>query len=184
MKLSRLRACNISVLALASAICAPAAAQDNAQDTPPPASEGPLPSAENEIVVTAQRIRGSVDTDVPPVVELTEADIAAYGADSLTDLVAQLSPQTGSGRGRGGGQPVILVNGQRISRGALLPGDELSFASLKFQVQFGSELPPDAPAERTEGMPMLPKAEAVIEMLEADEDASSDSLDAFPIPEL
>ena len=115
MKLSRLRACNISVLALASAICAPAAAQDNAQDTPPPASEEPLPSAQNEIVVTAQRIRGSVDTDVPPVVELTEADIAAYGADSLTDLVAQLSPQTGSGRGRGGGQPVILVNGQRIA---------------------------------------------------------------------
>ncbi|MBQ18445.1 MAG: FHA domain-containing protein [Planctomycetaceae bacterium] len=80
-----------------------------------------------------------------------------------------------------------LVNGQRISRGALLPGDELSFASLKFQVQFGSELPPDAPglsAERTEVMPVLPEAEVVIDMLESDEDASSDSLDAFPIPEL
>ena len=83
MKLSRLRACNISVLALASAICAPAAAQDRSQDTPPPVSEEPQPSAQNEIVVTAQRIRGSVDTDVPPVVELTEADILLISPDQL-----------------------------------------------------------------------------------------------------
>jgi hypothetical protein len=30
-----------------------------------------------EIVVTAERIRGSVDTDVPPVEQLNEADIAS-----------------------------------------------------------------------------------------------------------
>jgi pSer/pThr/pTyr-binding forkhead associated (FHA) protein len=29
------------------------------------------------------------------------------------------------------------VNGQRITRGALLPGDELSFASIRFQVHLG-----------------------------------------------
>lgn len=72
-------------------------------------------NASNEIVVIAERIRGSVDTDVPPIEELNEADIAAVGASSLTDLVAAVSPQTNSGRGRGGGQPVILLNGQRIS---------------------------------------------------------------------
>lgn len=72
-------------------------------------------NASNEIVVIAERIRGSVDTDVPPVEQLNEADIAAVGASSLTDLVAAVSPQTNSGRGRGGGQPVILLNGQRIS---------------------------------------------------------------------
>jgi hypothetical protein len=33
-----------------------------------------------EIVVTAERIRGSVDTDVPPVEQLNEADIASLGA--------------------------------------------------------------------------------------------------------
>lgn len=71
--------------------------------------------ASDEIVVIAERIRGSVDTDVPPVEQLNEADIAAVGASSLTDLVAAVSPQTNSGRGRGGGQPVILLNGQRIS---------------------------------------------------------------------
>jgi hypothetical protein len=67
-----------------------------------------------EIVVTAQRIRGSVVTDVPPVALITEKDIASYGASSATDLIAALSPQTGSGRGRGGA-PVVLLNGQRIS---------------------------------------------------------------------
>ncbi|WP_437205435.1 FHA domain-containing protein [Planctomicrobium sp. SH664] len=29
------------------------------------------------------------------------------------------------------------VNGQRVTRGALLPGDELSFASIKFRVHLG-----------------------------------------------
>ena len=68
-----------------------------------------------EIVVTAERIRGSVDTDVPPIEQLDEADIAALGASSLTDLVAAVAPQANSGRGRGGGQPIVLLNGQRVS---------------------------------------------------------------------
>ncbi len=33
------------------------------------------------------------------------------------------------------------VNGQRVIRGALLPGDELSFASEKFRVEMGSNVP-------------------------------------------
>jgi iron complex outermembrane recepter protein len=68
-----------------------------------------------DIVVVAERIRGAVDTDVPPVEQLSEADIAAVGAGSLTELLAAVAPQTNSGRGRGGGQPVVLLNGQRIS---------------------------------------------------------------------
>jgi iron complex outermembrane recepter protein len=68
-----------------------------------------------EIVVTAERIRGSIDTKVPPIEEINEADIASYGASSLTDLIAAVAPQTGSGRGRGGGMPIILLNGQRVS---------------------------------------------------------------------
>jgi hypothetical protein len=71
-----------------------------------------------EIVVTAERIKGAVDTDVPPVEELNEADIASLGASSLTDLVAAVAPQTNSGRGRGDGMPfiaIILLNGQRVS---------------------------------------------------------------------
>lgn len=95
----------ITALLLAS-VAMPARAQD---------TEQPVDERPTDIVVTAERIRGSVETDVPPVEELNEADIAAAGASSITDLVAALSPQTGSGRGRGGGQPVILLNGRRIS---------------------------------------------------------------------
>ena len=79
------------------------------------AVDPPVNELATDIVVTAERIRGSVDTDVPPVEELSEADIAAVGASSITDLLAAVSPQTGSGRGRGGGQPIILLNGKRIS---------------------------------------------------------------------
>jgi iron complex outermembrane receptor protein len=90
------------------------------------AQEPPVPSANDAIesegeidrktiVVVATRIAGQIDTDIPPVMVLDEADITAYGASSIGDLLAAVSPQTGSGRGRGGGRPVILLNGQRIS---------------------------------------------------------------------
>ncbi|MBK2451860.1 hypothetical protein, partial [Escherichia coli] len=41
-------------------------------------------------------------------------DIRAYGVSSIAELLTELEPQTGSGRGRGGGRPVILLNGRRI----------------------------------------------------------------------
>jgi len=66
------------------------------------------------IVVTADRLPGQLDTDIPPVDELDEADIQALGAGSIAELVEALGPQTGSASGRGGGRPVFLVNGIRI----------------------------------------------------------------------
>ncbi len=51
-----------------------------------------------------------------PLVELDAEDIAAYGVSSIEDLVAQLEPATGSSTGRGGGgRPVFLINGIRVS---------------------------------------------------------------------
>jgi len=44
------------------------------------------------------------------------------------------------------------VNGQRVSRGALLPGDELAFASVKFRVSIG---PPRADAEHQEATELM-----------------------------
>lgn len=70
---------------------------------------------DSDIVVIATRIRGQVDTDQPPIMTLDEADVASYGASSIGELIEAVSPQTSSGRGRGGGRPVILLNGQRIS---------------------------------------------------------------------
>ncbi|PZU47389.1 MAG: TonB-dependent receptor [Sphingomonas sp.] len=68
-----------------------------------------------DIVVTAGALRGSVVSDIQPDLVLNPADIRAYGASSLEDLLSQLSPQTSSGRGRGGEMPVVLLNGRRIS---------------------------------------------------------------------
>lgn len=49
------------------------------------------------------------------------------------------------------------VNGQRVTRGALLPGDELSFASLKFRVHLGpgdsKRVSPHQPTEMLTALP-------------------------------
>lgn len=94
----------------------PAVAQE-AQDTPPsPPAQEPVEAAPSgsEIIVSADRVRGQVETEAAPIVKLDEQQVAAYGARSIEDLVAQLAPQIGAGRGRGG-FPLFLVNGQRIS---------------------------------------------------------------------
>lgn len=62
-----------------------------------------------EIVVTGQRPRGSIVGDTPPEVTFTAGDIRAFAATNLSDLLSQLAPQTG------GGTPVVLLNGKRIS---------------------------------------------------------------------
>jgi hypothetical protein len=68
-----------------------------------------------EIVVTGQRERGAVIGDIPPENQLDRREIRSYGASNLTELLQAISPQTRSGRGRGGEQPVVLLNGRRIS---------------------------------------------------------------------
>lgn len=69
----------------------------------------------DEIVVSGKRIRGQLLVEQAPLLQLDEQAIAAEGVTSITDLIAQITAQTGSARGRGGGgQPVILVNGIRI----------------------------------------------------------------------
>ena len=108
----------VSLLAIAAFSATPALAQvepSPAPDTAQGANDGAADGESgNEIVVTAERIRGQVDTDVPPVLELDAEEIATYGAGSIEELIEQLAPQIGSGRGRGEGRPVFLVNGQRV----------------------------------------------------------------------
>ena len=52
------------------------------------------------------------------------------------------------------------VNGQRVTRGALLPGDELAFASVKFRVNLGPAEPDSDHNEVTEMLTMPPEKRA------------------------
>jgi pSer/pThr/pTyr-binding forkhead associated (FHA) protein len=63
------------------------------------------------------------------------------------------------------------VNGQRITRGALLPGDELSFAGTSFRVHLSPDEPATDAREKTEIMSPIPDVED--EEIRFDDDASS-----------
>jgi len=92
-----------------------------AQDATPATTAGTTDSGggtaedaggDEEITVTGTRQAGSVVGDIPPDQTLNAADIRSYGVSSVSDLLAELEPQTRSGRG---GPPVVLLNGKRIS---------------------------------------------------------------------
>jgi hypothetical protein len=70
---------------------------------------------EEEIVISGQRPRGSVVGDIQPEKTLNAGDVRATGASNINELLEALGPEIGSSRGRGGGRPVLLLNGQRIS---------------------------------------------------------------------
>lgn len=96
-----------------------------AQETQAPASQsqmGTAPGAipddagdEEEIVIKGTRQRGSVVGDIPPEVTLDSRDVLATGASNISALLDAIAPQIGSVRGRGDEQPVLLLNGLRIS---------------------------------------------------------------------
>ena len=70
---------------------------------------------EEEIVVHGAKPRGSVIGDIPPEKTYDARDVRATGASNINELLDALAPEIGSARGRGGGAPVLLLNGQRIS---------------------------------------------------------------------
>ncbi len=92
-----------------------------AQSASPPPVPRPVPAADDAATVAAVTVRGqrvepgAVIGDIKPEVQFSAADIQSFGVSSVTDLLAELAPQTRSGRGRGGESPVILLNGRRIS---------------------------------------------------------------------
>jgi uncharacterized membrane protein YgcG len=95
---------------------------------------------EEPIVVQGARARGSVVGDIPPVNVLDSRDVRATGATNINDLLDALAPQIGSSQGRGGEQPLILLNGQRVS----------SFRELR-----------DIPTEAIERVEILPEEVAL-----------------------
>src|SRR5437764_640487 len=71
---------------------------------PPPRTPRAAPAADDEdaedIVVTgSRRPPGSAIGDIPPEITLNQGDIRSYGVGSVTELLTQLAPQTGSGQG-------------------------------------------------------------------------------------
>jgi iron complex outermembrane recepter protein len=99
---SRLR--NLRLLALAS-VLVPLLA--------PTTSRAQEAEAESEIIVTGQRLRGAVAGDIQPEITLSAADVRALGVSSVTELLAELSPQLSTGQGNG--PPIVLLEGRRIS---------------------------------------------------------------------
>src|SRR5690349_3839370 len=50
---------------------------------------------DNVMVVTGERPRGTVDTDIPAEVTLNPREIRALGASNVSELLDALAPQTG-----------------------------------------------------------------------------------------
>lgn len=92
------------------------AAPDVEQEPPSAASAEDVEGAVDlgTVNVAGQRPRGSVNSDIPPDLTLSAEEIQAYGAGNIAELLTYLEPVTRSSRGSGG-QPVMLVNGRRIS---------------------------------------------------------------------
>lgn len=75
-----------------------------------------VPNEVEGLVIQADP-RGKVEGNIQPEIELNEEEIKSFGANSIGELLTLLTPQTASTRGRdgGGGGPVLLINGRRIS---------------------------------------------------------------------
>lgn len=104
-----------SALLIGLALGSAAGAQAGPADPAPPAAatspdENFVEEGE-EIVVTGALPRGSVPGDIRPEQQLSAADVRSYGVSSVSDLLNELAPQTNAG----GGAPVVLLNGKRIS---------------------------------------------------------------------
>jgi hypothetical protein len=101
------------------------------------ADSDPFAVEVDAVEVVAGKPRGSVEGDVQPDLTLSAAQIRAYSAGSIAELMAFLEPQLRTGSSRGDGQPVVLINGRRTS----------GFQEIR-----------DIPPEAIERMEILPEA--------------------------
>jgi hypothetical protein len=85
------------------------------QSTPGKGGAPPPGAGERDIVVTGERPRGSVTSDIPAEHTFQQLDLRAYGAGDIQELLETLGPQVRSDRGREDSGPVVLLNGRRVS---------------------------------------------------------------------
>ncbi len=98
----------------------PRAAKPARRVTPSQAADEAADTAEaSEVVIPPERPPreqyGAVVGDIAPELQMTPSEIQSYGVSTVTDLLNEIAPQTRSDRGRGASQPVVLLNGRRIS---------------------------------------------------------------------
>lgn len=103
----------------------------------PGASQDPTTS-NADIVVSAERPRGSVASDIPPELTFKQLDIRAYGANDIQELLQTLGPQVRSSRGRQDDGPVVLINGKRVSSQAEV--DRIPTEAIERMEVFSEEL--------------------------------------------
>lgn len=89
--------------------------EQDAQPSGAPASDDGEATSGLDVTVTGTKPRGSVRGDIEPDITLSSEQLAAYGATNVAELLAAVEPLTRSGRGRGDGGPVVLLNGRRTS---------------------------------------------------------------------
>lgn len=89
-------------------------AEDGEPAKPMGSSAAPSTAIDGDIVVSAQRPRGSVVGEIPPERTFGPLEIDAYGASNIRELIDTLGPQVSSTRGEGA-NPVTLLNGRRVS---------------------------------------------------------------------
>ncbi|KPF80469.1 hypothetical protein IP78_07155 [Brevundimonas sp. AAP58] len=92
----------------------PVAQEDQENDQPSGAS---VPEDADYVLPEVQvaGTRGRVQGDIEPEITLDSGQLIAYGATNVAELLEALEPLTRSNRGRGGGGPVVLLNGRRTS---------------------------------------------------------------------
>ena len=109
----------VSTLLTLALAATPTFALAQQQTAPAAPTQQPAPISDEgedgpDIVVQGAKQPGAVVGDIPPEQQLSPADIRSYGVGSISELLAELAPQTRSDRGSGGA-PVVLLDGKRIS---------------------------------------------------------------------
>jgi len=93
----------------------PPATQEPRDDVRPSGASAPGDADYVLPEIQVEAARGRVEGDIEPEITLTADQLIAYGATNVAELLAALEPLTRSNRGRGGGGPVVLLNGRRTS---------------------------------------------------------------------
>lgn len=125
--MTRLAACTVLAIASGSA---------RAQMAAPVEGDAAVQAGKDELVVRGKR--GSAISDIAPVAAFDNRFIEGTGATSMDELLRTLVPMA---RSADGGDPILLLNGQRIS------GYE-EIQSLPPEALAGTEILPEAAAIR------------------------------------